>query len=339
MQQLRLKMPIIFITVAPVTILLSLFLSIIFGSKAISMVVIWDAVFHFDPSNVDHQIIRYSRIPRALGALLIGCFLAVSGSIMQGMTRNYLASPSIMGISDGSVLMITCCMIFFPGLPNLTMVLFSLAGSAFAAVVVYLLASSIPDGMKPVKMAIIGTIIGTFLSSIATALATYFQTSQDISFWYNARLHQINPDLLKTILPFVIVGLIIAFGISKQMTVMSLGRDVAVGLGQKDLLVKSLAILSVVLLTGCAVALAGNIGFVGLIIPHISRFLIGVEYSWTIPFAGLLGGVFLVFADIGSRFMNYPFETPISVVTAAIGVPFFLYLIKKRGGTSHAGAK
>ncbi|ENH98139.1 transporter permease [Gracilibacillus halophilus YIM-C55.5] len=338
MRPLRLKMPTIFITVAPVTILLSLICSIIFGSKSIAVNVIWDAIFHFDSLNIDHQIVRFSRIPRAIGALLIGGFLAISGSIMQGMTRNYLASPSIMGVSDGSVLMITCCMIFFPGLPNLTMVLFSLIGSSLAAVIVYLLASSIPDGMRPVKMAIIGTIIGAFLSSISTALATYFQTSQNISFWYNARIDQINPELLKTILPFAFIGMVIAFGISKQMTLLSLGRDVAIGLGQNDLLVKSLAILSVVLLTGCAVAMAGNIGFVGLIIPHISRFLIGVEYSWTIPCAGLIGGLFLVIADMVSRFMNYPFETPISVVTATIGVPFFLYLIKKRGGSPHAGA-
>ncbi len=185
-------------------------------------------------------------------------------------------------------------------------------------------------------MAIIGTIIGTFLSSVATALATYFQTSQNISFWYNARLHQLEPTLLKVVLPFACIGLFLAIAISKQMTVLSLGTDVAKGLGQRDRLIKLLAGLAVVILTGCSVSLAGNIGFVGLIIPHISRFLVGVDFKWTIPFAGLLGSVFLAFADIGSRFLNYPFETPISVVTATIGVPFFLYLIKSRGGGSYA---
>ncbi len=232
--------------------------------------------------------------------------------------------------------MITCCMIFFPNQSNITMVLFSFLGSAIAAGgVVFLLASSLPDGLKPVKMAIIGTIIGTFLSSVATALATYFQTSQNISFWYNARLHQLEPTLLKVVLPFACIGLFLAIAISKQMTVLSLGTDVAKGLGQRDRLIKLLAGLAVVILTGCSVSLAGNIGFVGLIIPHISRFLVGVDFKWTIPFAGLLGSVFLAFADIGSRFLNYPFETPISVVTATIGVPFFLYLIKSRGGGAH----
>ncbi|SER26885.1 iron complex transport system permease protein [Gracilibacillus ureilyticus] len=335
MHKIKSILPVLFFLIAPILILLSMICSILFGSKSIQADIIFDALLHFDQNNVDHQIIHFSRIPRAIGAFLIGCFLAISGSVMQGMTRNYLASPSIMGVSDGSVLMITCCMIFFPSLSNLTMVIFSFIGSAIAAGFVFLLASSLPDGMQPVKMAIIGTIIGTFLSSVATALATYFQTSQDLSFWYNSRLHQIDPLLIKVVVPFAIIGLTLAIGISRQITVLSLGSDVATGLGQKDWLVKSLAILVVVILTGCSVALAGNIGFVGLIIPHISRFLVGVDYKWTIPFAGILGGTFLVFADIGSRFLNYPFETPISVVTAAIGVPFFLYLIKNRGGGSY----
>ncbi len=336
MRKIKTFIPFVIFIIAPVVIIGTMFCSILLGAKAIPVDVIWEAIFQFDEKNVDHQIIRFSRIPRALGALLIGCFLAISGSIMQGMTRNYLASPSIMGVSDGSILMITCCMIFFPNQSNITMVLFSFLGSAIAAGVVFLLASSLPDGLKPVKMAIIGTIIGTFLSSVATALATYFQTSQNISFWYNARLHQLEPTLLKVVLPFACIGLFLAIAISKQMTVLSLGTDVAKGLGQRDRLIKLLAGLAVVILTGCSVSLAGNIGFVGLIIPHISRFLVGVDFKWTIPFAGLLGSVFLAFADIGSRFLNYPFETPISVVTATIGVPFFLYLIKSRGGGSYA---
>jgi len=190
--------------------------------------------------------------------------------------------------------------------------------------------------MSPVRMAIIGTIIGTFLSSMAAAMASYFQVSQNISFWYNARLHQMDPNLIKLAVPFALVGMAVALFISKSITILSLGEEISVGLGQRTVLVKAIATASVVILTGISVALAGNIGFVGLIIPHITRFLVGVDYRWIIPCAGVLGAIFLALSDILSRFLNYPFETPIGVVTSLIGVPFFLYLVYKRGGGKHA---
>lgn len=185
-------------------------------------------------------------------------------------------------------------------------------------------------------MAIIGTIIGTFLSSISAAMASYFQVSQNISFWYNARLHQIDPNLIKLAIPFALVGIGLALLISKSITVLSLGHEVSVSLGQKNVFVKVVAIISVVILTGISVALAGNIGFVGLIIPHITRFLVGFDYRLIISCAGVIGAIFLALSDILSRFLNHPFETPIGVVTALIGVPFFLYLIRKRGGMKYA---
>jgi iron complex transport system permease protein len=294
-----------------------------------------DAVFHFDPDNVNHQIIMHSRLPRVVGALMIGAFLAISGAIMQGMTRNYLASPSIMGVSDGSAFAITICMIVIPNSSSLELILYSFIGSTLSVVIVFGLATLIPGGLSPVKMAIIGTIMGTFLSSVSAALSTYFQVSQNKSFWFNARLHQLDPGLIKLSIPFAIVGILIAICISKSITVLSLGEDIAVGLGQKTMLIKLVATFSVVILTGIAVALAGKIGFVGLIVPHIARFLTGVDYKWIIPCSGVLGGIFLALSDVLSRFLNYPFETPIGVVTAIIGVPFFLYLIRTRGGGKH----
>lgn len=335
---MRLKIPIsiLILCSSPIAFVLIVLLSILYGAKDINFETVWEAFFHFDPENVNHQIVIHSRLPRAIGALLIGIFLAISGSIMQGMTRNYLASPSILGVSDGSVFAITLCMILMPDASSLSMIIFSLLGSAIAVGFVFGVASLMPNGMSPVRMAIIGTIIGTFLSSISAALSTYFQVSQNISFWYNARLHQMDPFLIKLAIPFAIVGIIMALYISKSLTILSLGEEVSVSLGQKTVLVKALAMASTVILTGISVALAGNIGFVGLIIPHITRFLIGIDYRWVIPCAGVLGGIFLALSDILSRFLNYPFETPIGVVTSLIGVPFFLYLIYKRGGGTYA---
>lgn len=320
---------------APVAAVLIVILSVLFGAKDISPQTIWDAVFHFDSGNVDHQIIRASRLPRVIGAMLIGAFLAASGAIMQGMTRNYLASPSIMGVSDGSVFAVTMAMIFLPAAQSVSMIVVSMIGSAVGAALVFGIARLVPNGLSPVKLAILGTVIGTFLSGISAAAAAYFQISQNISFWYNARLHQMDPEMIKLSIPFAVVGLGLALYLSKSITVLSLGDDMSAGLGQRTALVKGLAMLSVVILTGVSVALAGKIAFVGLIVPHIARFIAGVDYRRIIPVSAVLGGLFLALCDLLSRFVNQPFETPVGVVTALFGVPFFLYLIKAKGGGKH----
>ena len=328
--------PTIILCIAPLLIILTIILSILYGAKHIDFTVAWDALFHFEPGNVDHSIIRISRLPRVIGALLVGAYLAISGALMQGLTRNYLASPSIMGVSDGAAFVITLCMVINPGMSSFLMIFYSMIGSALGACIVFGFGSFIPNGLSPVRLAIIGSVIGTFLSSLSAAIASYFQVSQNVSFWYNARLHQIDPAILKMAIPCGLVGIILALYISKSITILSLGDEISINLGERTQLVKVITIISVVCLTGTAVALVGKIGFVGLIIPHITRFLVGVDYKWVIPCAGVIGGVFLALCDVISRFVNYPFETPIGVVTALIGIPFFLYLIRTRGGDQNA---
>ncbi|MGF7045590.1 iron complex transport system permease protein [Paenibacillus sp. DS2015] len=330
--RLRISTLTLMIWISPVVIAFTMMLSILYGAKNIEMSTIRDALFHFDSGNVDHQIIMQSRIPRAVGALLIGAFLAISGALMQGMTRNYLASPSIMGVTDGSAFAITIGMIFLPNSSNMEMILYSFVGSTLSIIIVFGLALLLPGGLSPIGMAILGTILGTFLSSVSAALSIYFQISQNISFWYNARLHQMDPTLIKLAIPFAVVGILLAIWVSKSISILALGEDIALALGQNTMMIKFITTLSVVILTGISVALAGKIGFVGLIVPHIARFLIGLDYKWVIPCSGLLGGIFLALCDVLSRFLNYPFEMPIGVVTAIIGVPFFLYLTRTRGG-------
>lgn len=321
---------------SPVFIVLAIVLSVLYGAKDISALTVWQAITQFDANNVDHNIITTSRLPRVIAALLVGAFLAVAGSVMQGITRNYLASPSIMGVNDGSAFVITLAMVFFPGLPNYQMILLSMVGSAIGAGLVFGFGSLIKGGLSPVRLAIIGTVIGTFLSSMASAVAMYFQVSQSVSVWYNAKIHTVNPDMLLLSIPFGLVGLLLALSIAKSVTISSLGEDIAVNLGQRTKWVKVISILSVVCLTGTAVALVGKIAFVGLVIPHITRFIVGVDYRFVIPCSAVIGAVFLAFCDIISRFINFPFETPVGVVTAIIGVPFFLYLIRTRGGEQRA---
>ncbi|MDA2216813.1 iron ABC transporter permease [Bacillus albus] len=328
--------PVTILCIAPILILFTVILSILYGAKSIDAQTVWNALFHFDSSDVNHNIIITSRLPRVVAALLVGAFLAISGALMQGMTRNYLASPSIMGVTDGAAFVITLCMIFLPGMSSIGMVVCSMIGSALGAGIVFGFGSLLQNGLSPVRLAIIGTVIGTFLSSVSAAMASYFQISQNVSFWFNAKLDQVDPNIIKITIPFGIIGIVLALLISKSITILSLGEEVSINLGQRTKLVKAMSILSVIFLTGTAVALVGKVGFVGLIIPHITRFIIGVDYKWILPCAGVIGGVFLALCDVLSRFVNYPFETPIGVVTSLIGIPFFLYLIRTRGGERHA---
>ncbi|MEK4425205.1 FecCD family ABC transporter permease [Solibacillus sp. FSL K6-1523] len=321
--------------------LLSLFIitiacSTMYGATNYSVSTIWKAFVHFDSTNMEHLIIRSSRIPRVLGALLVGAFVAISGALMQGMTRNYLASPDIMGVTDGSVFIITISMIFLPNLQPLTLIFFSFVGSILGVAFVFGIAKIIPGGLTPISLVIIGTILGMFLSGVSQALATYFQVSQNISFWYNTRLHQIDLIMIQWAMPLAIIGFVIALYVAKSVTAISLGDEVAQGLGINIVVMKVLTLVSVALLTGISVALVGKVTFIGLVIPHITRFLIGEDYRRIIPYAGLFGALFFAWADILSRAVNPPFETPVGVITALVGVPYFLYLIRIRGGKQYA---
>ena len=311
-------------------------LSVSMGTKTISKEVVYDAIFKFDESNVYHIIIRNNRLPRAISVLVVGGFLAVAGSIMQGITRNYLASPSLMGVNDGSAFLITIAMIFYPGLSNGSLILVSIIGSIIGAVLVLGIGSSIKNGLSPVRLAIIGTIVGSFLSSLGSAIAMYFQVSQTISAWYNTKVHTVNNDLLKLIVPIGLIGVLIAIIIAKDITITSLGEDIAISLGQKTKIVTYLSMSAVVLLTATSVALVGKIAFVGLVIPNITRMLVGHDYKYIIPYSLIGGAFFLGLCDLISRYISFPFETPIGTVTSIIGVPFFLYMIRVKGGAKNA---
>lgn len=323
--------PIIILLCSPVLLVLGVFLSIRYGAVELDLQDVWHAIVHYNPDNMTDVIIVTSRLPRALGAIMIGCLLAVSGALMQGVTRNYLASPSIMGVSDGSALFVTLAMIFFAR-SSVELIVFSFIGSLVAVFLVYGMASLVPNGMQPVRLAIIGIIIGTFCSSIAAGLAIYFKLSQSVSFWYNARLDKMDLTLVKMALPFALIGLVLAILLSKSVSIISMGEETAVSLGIKTTLVKCMAMVSVALMTGASVAIAGSIALVGFIVPHMVRFMVGTDYRWIIPCSGIMGGAVLCYADIASRFVNHPYETPIAIVISFIGIPFFIYMVHKKGG-------
>lgn len=330
------KKLIVFTTVLPILIVAIVLLAIIYGTKDITIANVFQAIFQFDENNIDHQIIWSGRLPRILAVLFVGAFLGVAGALMQGVTRNFLASPSILGVTDGSAFLVTMAIVFIPTISNFQLVLLSMLGSFIGAALVFGFASFIKNGLSPIRLAIIGTVIGTFLSSIGSAIAMKHGESQSITMWYNAKLHTVQMEMVYLCVPLGLIGLIIALMLSNSVTILSLGEETAVSLGQRTRIVKVLSMVAVAILTGTAVALVGKIAFIGLVVPHLVRMLVSVDYRYIIPCSAVMGAFFLAACDLISRYINFPFETPVGVVTALIGVPFFLYLIRKKGGEKYA---
>lgn len=310
---------------------ISVGISIRFGASDLTYATIIDAIFHYDEENSQHIILHELRIPRAIAALLVGSALAVSGAIMQGVTRNALASPSIMGVTAGASFIVAIALAVNPNSSFYILVASSFVGAGLGAGLVFGISAFGRGGITPVKLALCGSAITTFLSGLTTAIGLKFDISKDLSYWYAGGLSSIQPMHIQVAIPFVCVGLLLAVVLSKSISVLSLGEDVAKGLGQNTGRVRILSTVVVLLLTGAAVSIAGMIGFVGLVVPHIVRMLVGVDYRWIIPVSAVLGGGLLLTADIIGRLVNSPFETPVGAVTALIGVPFFLYLARKEG--------
>ncbi|MGG3467611.1 iron ABC transporter permease [Neobacillus pocheonensis] len=319
----------IILLIGVLLILFSMGLSISYGAADIKLSTVWEAVSRFNPNVAPHQIIQEIRMPRAISAVLVGALLAVSGAVMQGLTRNPLASPSIMGVTDGAAFALVITLAFFPAATILSLTFSSLVGAGLGVILVFTIGAFSKGGLTPVKLALAGVAVGSMLNAISNAIALHFQVAKDMSFWYAGGLTSTNWGSVKILLIAGGLGLLLAMFISRSITILSLGEEVSKGLGQNTLLVKSLGVIVVLVLTGAAVSIAGAIGFIGLVIPHITRFIIGSDYRWIIPISAVLGGLLLVLADIAARMVNAPFETPVGAITAIIGVPFFLYLARR----------
>jgi iron complex transport system permease protein len=329
--QVRRLLGTIILIAGTLLLIFSIGLSIIFGVSDISLGTVWNSIFHYDATNTSHQIIQRLRLPRAVAAVLIGAMLAASGAIMQGMTRNPLASPQIMGVTSGATFMIAIALVFLPGLSNVQLLIFAFAGAGLGLGLVFGVGLLARTGLTPVKLALAGTAITALLGSFSNAMAIHFDVARDLSFWYAGGVANVQWDTVKLLFPAAVIGMILALFISGSVTTLSLGEDVATGLGLKTGAVKIAGVLVVLILTGAAISVGGTIGFVGLVIPHITRFIVGPDYRWIIPCSAILGGILLNFADILSRMVNPPFETPVGALTALIGVPFFIYLARREG--------
>ncbi|MGW9103025.1 FecCD family ABC transporter permease [Priestia megaterium] len=303
-----------------------IFIHVSVGSSSISITDVMRALFQPDNSK-QTTVIQTLRLPRAVLAALIGASLAVAGALMQAITRNSLASPQVFGVNAGASLAIVVATILFPELQSKTTVYFAFLGSALGGITVYSFAAG--GKVTHIKLALAGMAVHLFLSSLTQGVIVLNEDATDVLYWLVGSINGKNWSHVLILLPWSVFGLIAAFIMGRSISILVLGENMATGLGEKVQWIRLVAGVIVIILAGSSVAVAGPIGFIGLIVPHIARKLVGGDYQRILPFSALLGGILLVYADILSRFIAYPFESPVGIVTALIGAPFFLYLARK----------
>ncbi|WP_139991883.1 FecCD family ABC transporter permease [Paenibacillus paridis] len=305
--------------------------SILYGIHTFEIRDVWLAYTQFDDSDA-HIIITNTRMPRALIAAAVGGSLAMAGAIMQVLTRNPLASPSIFGINAGAVLFIVIALaILGSSLTMSGMVWIALLGAAVTSLLVFTLGFQGRGGFEPIRLTLAGASVAAFASSVTSGIMLVNKQSLEAAlFWMIGSVSGRQIDHLLIVLPYLVVGWILSLLLAGSLNVMALGDDSAKSLGQRMLLIRGLSVIAVVFLAGSSVATAGPIAFIGLIVPHLCRALVGNDYRWLLPYCALTGGLLLVCADLVSRFILMPKEVPVGVATALIGVPFLIHVARRR---------
>ncbi|MFF2157469.1 FecCD family ABC transporter permease [Paenibacillus chitinolyticus] len=315
-------------------LILAMGCSIVYGYTGTNWHTAWDAYRAFNGSN-EHLIIREARMPRALIAAAVGSSLAIAGVLMQALTKNPLASPGLLGINAGAGLLIVIAMSLLSVSSLSTLAWIAFLGAAIASAVVYMLGSVGREGLTPMKLTLAGAAVAALANSLTQGVLLSNETRiQDVLYWLAGSVEGRKLDILLPVLPYLGAAWLVALLLSSQINVLMMGEDVAVGLGQRTVYIKLIAAVVVVFLAGGSVAVAGPIGFVGIIVPHLVRSLVGFDHRWVIPYAGICGALLLVAADTLSRFIIMPQEVPVGVMTAFIGTPFFVYIARRGFKTS-----
>lgn len=270
-----------------------------------------------------------ARIPRTVLAVLVGSALAVGGAVLQGVTRNPLADPGILGISSGASLAVVVGITYFGLSDPAAYVWVAIAGSAIAAVFVWGVASVGRGGPTPLKLALAGAVTWASLSSLTSAvLLPRIDVMERFRFWQIGGVGGADWDRITQVLPFLVAGVALSFGSARGLNALGLGDDVAAGLGERVTRTRVLAAIGAVTLCGAATAVAGPIAFVGLVVPHLVRLVIGVDHRWLLPVSALAGAALLTTADVVGRIVARPAEVDVGIVTAFIGAPIFIWVVR-----------
>ncbi|MFB7110998.1 FecCD family ABC transporter permease [Streptomyces sp. NPDC056291] len=311
-------------------LLLAVLLSLAVGSRPVAPSVVWDALLHGGTS-ADVQVVRSLRVPRTVIGVMVGAALAVAGTVLQGITRNPIAEPGILGISQGASMGVVCAIAFL-GVHSLTgYVWYAFVGAGVASVLIYAVASSGRGGASPVKLALAGAAMNAFLASLISAvLTTNARALDEFRFWDVGSISGRDATIAGQVWPFLLAGLLLVLAMARGLDALALGDDIARGLGRNVALLRATGALGATVLTGAAVAAAGPIAFIGLAVPHMARALVGPGHRWLLPVAALVGPVMLLLADVLGRVVVRPAEVPVAVMTALAGVPFLIVLVRRK---------
>ena len=303
--------------------------SISLGAKSIAFTKVIDVLLGNDPDSLDAAIIL-QRIPRTVFGILAGGALGISGALMQSIARNPIADPSILGVNTGGSLFVVAGIAFFNITVAYQYIWLAIIGAGVTAVFVYSVASMGKDGATPLKLALSGSAVSIVLGSlVSTIMLPNNRVMEAFRFWQVGSIGSATWESIMLISPFLIVGFIISMFISGYLNNLALGDEAATALGTNVVMTRTIGALSSVLLCGATTALAGPIGFVGLIIPHIIRLIFGSEMSKMLPLSFLGSAILMLVSDIIGRIISLPGETEVGIVTAVIGAPVFILAIRK----------
>lgn len=300
--------------------------SLAFGSRPVRFDELIDGLFRPDVDSFGANIVR-KRVSRTVFSLFCGAALGVSGALMQAVTRNPLADPSILGVNTGASLFVVCGIAFLNITSASQYIWLALARAAITAVFVFGIGSMGRGGATPIKLVLAGAAVSAALSSLVTAIMIPRSYVMDqFRFWQVGSVGSATWSAIGTFIPFLIVGVIIAFMTALALNALALGDDVATGLGVRTGTLRFIAALAGVLLCGAATALAGPIGFIGLLSTHVVRLILGPDLRFVIPMSAIAGAIILTVSDVGGRLIGNPGELEVGVVTAFIGAPILIML-------------
>nr|WP_171171631.1 iron chelate uptake ABC transporter family permease subunit [Streptomyces sp. I05A-00742] len=309
-------------------LLLVVMASVAVGAKQVPLDQVWHGLFHYTGNETD-VVVRDVRVPRTLLGLLTGAALGLAGTVMQALTRNPLADPGLFGISAGAAAAVVSA-ISFLGVTSLTgYVWFAFLGAAVVSVVVHVLGGS--RNATPVRLALAGTAVTAVLNGYVYAVELTDSAALDrMRFWTVGSLASANATLVGQVAPFIAAGLVLALALARPLNAMALGDDQARALGTRPAATRVLGLAAVTLLCGAATAACGPIVFVGLMVPHMVRSFTGPDLRWVLPYAAVLAPVLLLATDILGRVVARPSELQVGIVTALVGGPLFIRLIRRR---------
>ncbi|MGA8942102.1 MAG: iron ABC transporter permease [Thermoactinomyces sp.] len=312
-------------------VLVSCFVAaMVLGAAETSIKDVWQALLSREKTDTA-VMIREIRLPREVAAIFVGAALSVAGAIMQGITRNPLADPGLLGLTAGANAALAIMLALSPSAGYLETTIACFVGAAFGMILVFGIGAMKKGGFSPMRIVLAGAAVTAFLTGVAEGTGLYFKISKDVSMWTAGGLIGTSWTQLQVVVPFIVLGMAGSFCLARQLTILSLNEEVAVGLGQKTNQIKAVLFIVIILLAGSSVALVGNMAFIGLMVPHIVRTFTGTDYRFVLPMSAIAGASFMLLADTLGRTIHAPYETPVYAIVSMLGLPFFLFIVHKGG--------